>query len=197
MASESENLDGAAANLQESAKEALEKTETSGSKASEFIQNIAHIVTDKSNQAADSSKTYIANVVHNVENYAQQAASGAGEGGSNMKDTLSKAIHVGAYPGSTTGTPGEGEAASGTDGGLFTSIATWCSSICGSKNADGTPRNIDLRAAADQVSAVLHSSAESVQSHVQSVQSEAPPAYSVAAAESPIDEPAATPKTEE
>jgi hypothetical protein len=85
----------------------------------------------------------------------------------------------------------------GTDGGLFTSIATWCSSICGSKNADGTPRNIDLRAAADQVSAVLHSSAESVQSHVQSVQSEAPPAYSVAAAESPIDEPAATPKTEE
>lgn len=112
MASESENLDGAAANLQESAKEALQKTETSGSKASEFIQNIAHIVTDKSNQAADSSKTYIANVVHNVESYAQQAASGAGEGGSNMKDTLSKAIHVGAYPGSSTGTPGEGEAAS-------------------------------------------------------------------------------------
>lgn len=86
----------------------------------------------------------------------------------------------------------------GTDGGLFTSIATWCSSICGSKNADGTPRNIDLRAAADQVSAVLHSSAESVQSHVQSnVQCGAPPAYSVAAAESPIDEPAGTPKTEE
>lgn len=112
MASESENLDGAAANLQESAKEALQNTETSGSKASEFIQNIAHIVTDKSNQAADSSKTYIANVVHNVENYAQQIASGAGEGGSNMKDTLSKAIHVSAHPGSSTGTPGEGEAAS-------------------------------------------------------------------------------------
>jgi hypothetical protein len=47
----------------------------------------------------------------------------------------------------------------GSDGGLLTSVATWCSSLCGSKsNAAGEPRSIDFQAAAQNVAQVLHSS---------------------------------------
>ncbi|XP_024373964.1 uncharacterized protein [Physcomitrium patens] len=169
MATEGEHVDSAAEDLKNAAKEVEDKpqaSETDGAtsgdhKASEFIHDVAHIVLEKSNQAADSSKEYIHNVVTKVQGYADKVSSGAGGSASNMQGMLSKAVHVGAYPGSTTGTAGEGESSSGTDGGLFTSVATWCSSLCGSKDADGEPRNIDFRAAAENITHVLQSSTTS------------------------------------
>lgn len=144
-------MDGVAEDLQSAAKGALEKNPAGDSPASGFIQNVAHIVLDKSDQAADSSKAYIENVVHKVQDYAQNAASGASGSTANIQATVSRAVHVGP-------TPGDG-ASSASDGGLLTSVATWCSSLCGSKrNAAGQPRGIDFQAAAQNVAQVLHSS---------------------------------------
>ncbi|KAG0580999.1 hypothetical protein KC19_4G216800 [Ceratodon purpureus] len=200
MSTEGEHVDAdVAENLTNAAKEALEKPQGSGtdgdvpakdSPASEFIQNVAHIVLDKSNQAADSSKAYIENAVHKVQDYAQNVASGATGSTSNIQETLSKAVHIGAHPGSTTASPGEGDASSGGDGGLLTSVATWCSTLCGSKNnaPGGEPRSVDFRAAAENVAAVLHSSTAPTSSPVES-----PSPYDVTPAETPPEAPASEP----
>jgi hypothetical protein len=106
MASEGEHVDAdVAENLINAAKEALLEepqapSAQESSPASEFIQNVAHIALDKSNDAADSSKAYIESVVHEVQDYAQNTATGST---SNAQQTLSKAVHVQAYPRSATG----------------------------------------------------------------------------------------------
>lgn len=81
----------------------------------------------------------------------------------------------------------------GSGGGLLTSVAAWCSSVCGSKsNAAGVaPRSVNLRAAAENVAEVLHSSTTTTSSS----SDEAPSPHAVTRAETsasvaPAPEPA-------
>lgn len=172
------SLDAVAANLQETAKSTLETAQKNAKEGQEagvsLVQKVATVVLDKGNQAADSSKTYLANVVHQVEDFAEHAShSGVPQG---VQDSVSKALHLG---GSGAGAAAADQPSSNNTNGsnslgtaannLIASILAWIAQLCGSKKEGGgaeSPAAADptasLRAAAEQVSSVLHDTTNSI-----------------------------------